>query len=209
MKYIVSVALALITGCSCGCVATREHYAVAATSTIIGVELSQNAATQTPQGKVGYNRSELAIVPTNRGTKDVDAVGGGAADSAEVIMELEFSRMLSTNGGIRQRLAVGKTAVSSVGAAYMLAKKPDGTVDAETAAAIQGSFASIPVTTSESVDRLFPLTEAYAKSESKALFDAVAIELGHESFVDWAQDDSLSPADIKRMGSALKLKNLI
>ena len=61
-RMIGLVALAaLATGCD-----KPNHYLIANSVTVIGVEVGQNPATQTPTAKLGYNRSELAIVPTNR-----------------------------------------------------------------------------------------------------------------------------------------------
>ena len=52
----------IVSGCQ-----TSDHFVIASTGTVIGIEVSQNPANQKPQAKLGYNRSELAIVPTNRG----------------------------------------------------------------------------------------------------------------------------------------------
>ncbi len=43
-----------------------KHTVIASTGTTLGVELSQDQATQSPRMKVGYNRAELALVPSNR-----------------------------------------------------------------------------------------------------------------------------------------------
>ena len=48
-----------------GCTNNR-HAVIAVTGTNIGVEISQNPANQSPQAKLGYQRSEVAIVPSNR-----------------------------------------------------------------------------------------------------------------------------------------------
>lgn len=111
---------------------------VAVSGTVIGVEIGENPANQTFQGKLGYNRSEVAIVPTNKcrertGTANSDAgagsnsgsgcqsTGNGAADSADVLMELHYNGIFSKNGGIYQRLAVGKTAVTATPTLVMFA----------------------------------------------------------------------------------------
>jgi hypothetical protein len=118
----------------------KQGYSVlAATGTVIGVEVSQNPATQSPQAKLGYNRAELAFVPTNRsGNKDATGYKNGATDTGEVIMELRYGGIFDTGGssGIYQRLAVGKTAVQQPGAKYMFAKDEDGTLSPEVAKAI-------------------------------------------------------------------------
>ena len=124
----------------------RDHYVVASTGTVVGVELSQNAASQTPQGKLGYNRAEVAIVPTNRGTCTSNSsgtqtctasTGAGATDAADVLMELKYGGIFdfSASSGIYQRLAVGGIAVKQPGASLMFAKGADGELNP--AAAIQ------------------------------------------------------------------------
>jgi hypothetical protein len=114
------------------------------------VEISQNPANQSPQAKLGYQRGEVAIVPSNRSgnvepTSGTSTIGGGASDVADVLMELRYANIFSfNNAGIYQRLAVGKTAVSQPGAALMFAKDQKGNLDPETAAAIQGKYMKDP-----------------------------------------------------------------
>lgn len=157
-----------IAGCT-----TKEHYLIASTGTVIGVELAQNPVNQTPQAKLGYNRAEIAIVPTNRNPcvidetkvskettgnetkileettkkKDVNCGsfnGNGAADTAEVLMELRYGGIFSwgDSNGIYQRLAVGEIAVAQPGASVMFAKKTDGSVDDEAAKALQTYYSN-------------------------------------------------------------------
>lgn len=126
-----TAALAFASACQ-----PRDHYVIAATGTVIGVDLSINPATQTPQGKLGYHRGELAIVPTNRGSCVVARDGGqinchngqgsGAKDSAEVLMELHYNDIFSSKSSIYQRLAVGTNAVTSQGAAHLFSRDVDG-----------------------------------------------------------------------------------
>jgi hypothetical protein len=90
---------------------------------------------------MGYDRAELAIVPTNlvadenrkkttttepgKTTTTTDepllTESHGAEDVAPVLMELHYHGWFDSgsNGGIYQRLAVGKEAVQSPGAAMM------------------------------------------------------------------------------------------
>ena len=127
--------LFLLSGC-----ATKEHYVVASTGTVIGVEVSQNPANQTPQAKLGYNRAELAIVPSDRPTCVVKedqsevvcgATSGSAKAVPDVLMELRYGGIfdLGPSSSIYQRLAVGNTAVRQPGAALLFAKGPDGSID--------------------------------------------------------------------------------
>ena len=127
---------------------------VAVTGTVIGVEIGENPANQTFQGKLGYNRSEVAVVPTNKchdstgttqqpgdgqgdankegngtgeggpvgtGKAGCRTTGNGAADTADVLMELHYKGIFNKDGGIYQRLAVGKNAVSATPTALMFA----------------------------------------------------------------------------------------
>jgi len=141
---VTALALIFVSGCS----TNQEYYVIAATGTVIGVEVSQNPATQTPQAKLGYNRGELAIVPSNRPPCLVDgsktppvqcgALHQGAKDVPDVLMELRYGGIFDTgpSSGIYQRLAVGTTAVQQDGAALMFARNASGDVDASIVAAL-------------------------------------------------------------------------
>ncbi len=145
MLFIVLIALA---GCG-GANKLKEHHVLATTTTVIGVDVSQDPASNQPHGKLGYYRSELALVPTNRtylyckdkAQKNCIQIPGdseGAAKSAEVLMELKYdSGVLNPiKGGIYQRLAVGEKAVGEPGAALMFAKNPEGEIDKNSTDAI-------------------------------------------------------------------------
>jgi hypothetical protein len=136
LAFVAVVSAAALGGCS----ENKDHYVIAATGTAIGLDISQNPATQTPQAKLGYHRGELAIVPTDRGTGS-DGTGAGAEKSADVLMEIYFGTGLSTTGGstIYQRLAVGKDAVSQPGAGVMFAKGPTGQLDANAERALMAA----------------------------------------------------------------------
>jgi hypothetical protein len=130
----------------------QEYYVIASTGTVIGVEVSQNPATQAPQAKLGYNRGELAIVPSNRPPCLTDEgqtkvacgqLGEGARDVPDVLMELRYGGIFDTgpSSGIYQRLAVGKIAVAQPGAALMFARDADGTLDPAAPAALRAAQA--------------------------------------------------------------------
>ncbi len=134
---ILCTLIAVISCITFGC--TNRHAVVAVTGTNIGLEISQNPANQSPQAKLGYQRSEIAIVPTNR-SAGVDAKkdGKGAEDLGDVLMELRFANIFSfTSGGIYQRLAVGENAVKQAGASLMFVRDKDGKIDQTTANAIK------------------------------------------------------------------------
>lgn len=133
---IVGIASIAITVTACS---RNEHYIVASTGTVIGVEIQQSPVNQTPQAKLGYDRAEIAIVPTNRGSCVVNGSGvkactatsgGGAVDAADVLMELRYGGIFSLghDSGIYQRLAVGSNAVKQPGATLMFARETDGSI---------------------------------------------------------------------------------
>ena len=115
---ILIIFIPLLSGCE-----SMPRSVVAATGTNIGLEISQNPATQAPQMKLGYNRGEVALV----GEKAYDD------DVANVLMELRYGGSDDTHPGIYQRLAVGRTAVKQSGASFMFLKNPDGTFPSATA----------------------------------------------------------------------------
>jgi hypothetical protein len=119
---------------------------VAATATVIGIEVGQTATANSPEAKLGYNRAELAVVPTNRGscppTKEGETPapctatsGNGAKDTTDVLMELRYGGGMTTGGSqnVYQRLAVGTVAVKQPGASVMFAKNANGNVDEKAA----------------------------------------------------------------------------
>lgn len=157
MKFIaISLAFSFMILSSC----KTNTNVIAATGTTIGVSIKQNPGTNQVEAELGYHRGELAYVPTNKGypTKTTDKSdgrkieedgipthGSGAKDTAEVLMEIKYYGIFSIgeNSGIYQRLAVGETAVSQPGAAFLMAK---GLTDkqAEAAAATFNVKSSIP-----------------------------------------------------------------
>lgn len=131
-----------------GCQAVR-HMVLASTATNIGVEISQNPATQSPYAKLGYQRAELAIVPSNRTTQDdvtdQTSMGNGAMDVADVVMELRYGGIFDwgPSSGIYQRLAVGSRAVTQPGASMMFSKDANGSVSKEASEALK-SLSTVP-----------------------------------------------------------------
>lgn len=120
------IALVLLTGCG----TIQNSYVVSGTSTILGLQVAENPATQLYEAKFGYARAEVALVPTN-----------GPA----VIMELRYSGIFSRSGGIYQRLAVGNAAVMQPGASLMFAKDADGNLSSNTVQAITAKMQAIPI----------------------------------------------------------------
>lgn len=127
MKTLISLLGVLLL---CGCGAIKNGYVVSGTSTVLGVQIAENPATQLYSAKFGYARSEVALVPTN-----------GPA----VIMELRYSGIFSRSGGIYQRLAVGNAAVMQPGATLMFAKDVDGNISSNAVQAITAKIQAIPI----------------------------------------------------------------
>jgi len=74
--FVLALTAALAAGCA------SRHMIVTATGTNIGVEVSQNPANQSPQAKLGYQRTEFAIVPTNRSANEDPGEASAAATVA-------------------------------------------------------------------------------------------------------------------------------
>lgn len=201
--------------CLQGC-GTSDHAVLAATGTVIGVELSQNPATQIPQGKLGYNRAEFAYVPTNRGTPSggkskgsdgsgngLASTGNGAEDTAEVIMEIKYSDIFSSGAGIYQRLAIGKTAVQQPGARFMFAKDSEGKISDETAKAL-GKIQSIPSTAPDIILGKTPIRTCHDEDQTKK--DAVEkaiTDLGFGSYEDFMFNTNVTQDQINNLKKKL------
>jgi len=135
----------LLAGC-----ATVEHSVIATTGTNIGIELSQNPENKWPILRIGYQRVEHAIVPTNRSAKKKpdESFGRGALDHGEVMMELRYGGLCCKEGygGVYQRLAVGPLAVTHGSAEMMFAKDAKGEIPEQTLEAIK-NLQKIPAST--------------------------------------------------------------
>lgn len=162
-----------------GC-ANSRHAVIAVTGTNIGLEISQNPANQMPQGKLGYQRSEVAIVPSNRsGKAEPGDKAGGASDVANVLMELRFTNIFSFNrSGIYQRLAVGETAVQQ--SVFMFARDERGEISPEAIKAIE----SVRTTEPKIREEKAKIAELYSNSneEGRAKIKEAVIESGFESW---------------------------
>ena len=198
-----------------GCTNNR-HAVIAVTGTNIGVEISQNPANQSPQAKLGYQRSEVAIVPSNRSggiePAGTSTVGRGASDVANVLMELKYSNIFSINtSGIYQRLAVGKTAVSQQGAAYMFARDQKGNLDPETAAAI-ASIESIKYTLREARKlkvEIVNLNNKYSSTPDKqAMIKEVVKEITSKDWDSFCDAKDVPLANLEEILDKLKEKGI-
>lgn len=199
MAGLATGAAMLLTGCA----ADKDHV-LAATTTVIGVQIHQKDTDKTPELKVGYARTELAFVPTDK-RSDTDSAGGSATNSAEVLMEINAQGSVGLGtayqGGIYQRLAVGPIAVSQPGAALMMAKDASGNINSNTATAVANATKAIH-TIQESRPALTATrrqyTDAYnnASEDVKKKFDAAAREADSRysdfnDFISNAPDEDL------------------
>jgi hypothetical protein len=205
-----------------GC-AQQGYSVVAMTGTVIGVDIAQNPATQTPHAKLGYNRGELAFVPTNRrkgaqsgASGQNGLIGGGAKDSANVLMELRYGGIFDTgrSSGIYQRLAVGDIAVQQDGASAMFIKDADGKVDENAEKAIR-AIRDIPESSPMVEAERAPLSARFLalqkQSETNAVneFDAAAKAEGYANFAAFARSRSATIAQVRAIRKRLESKKLV
>ncbi|MEM9313086.1 MAG: hypothetical protein AAGA95_00540 [Pseudomonadota bacterium] len=135
MKKTISIAL-VCTAMATGCVSNNGIAVLTTTGTTIGLSLGQDASGSGVETVLGYKRAEFAYVPTNRdGGEKAGNSGDGARDSANVLTELYYGG--TKESVIYQRLAVGDIAVARMGAAALFLRDNTGTVDADTAKALQ------------------------------------------------------------------------
>jgi len=196
MRSIISLAFAVAALALTGCVANNT--VLVSTATIIGVDIGQDPSTGMYHAKLGYNRGELAMVPsTNRYTPDV-------------ITELKYNGIFSTgaDSGIYQRMAVGATAVSQPGAMAMFLKGSDGKLTSNSVEAIK-SLSSVPVLNVSALPALSKLAVAYRASTDKPKWDAVAQAQGYSAFSFFLIDTSLTPDKVTAMSDALRAATLI
>ena len=182
----------MLAGCA------TNNTVLVSTGTVIGVELGQNPSTGLYQAKLGYNRGEIALVPTtNKYTPDV-------------ITELKYNGIFSTgaDSGIYQRMAVGSLAVAQPGAMAMFLKDGTGSISPGTVEALK-SLSSIPTVNAASVGSTAKLASAYKVSQDKSKWDEVARANGYPSFSAFLIDSSASPAKVEAVTSGLKTANLL
>lgn len=194
MRYTLSLILLALTLVGCA----TQNTVLVSTGTTIGVEIAQNPTTGMYQAKLGYNRVEIALVPsTNRYTPDV-------------ITELRYSGIFSqgADSGIYQRMAVGSVAVSQPLAMAMFLKDASGNISSNTAAALK-SLASVPTVNTEATTGLVKIAAAFKTAQDKGPWDAVAKAQGYENFSAFLIDPALTPTKVSEMSQALRNANLL
>ncbi len=192
IRIAVMLVLATVTA---GCDIGVRHEVLAVTETNIGVDISQDPATQTPHARLGYQRVEVAIVPTGR-SGGIEPGGNheGAATLANVLMELRYFGIFSSGpeSGIYQRLAVGREAVSQPGAWTMLARNASGNIDPGTQAAMASLRAAAPppdITLGKA-----EVADLYLKgSPSRDRIDKAIQDLGYKSYRDFMEGNPSQP----------------
>lgn len=198
----------LATGCS-----QQRHAVIAHTGTNIGLELGQNPANRMLQGKLGYNRAEVAIVPTNRAaTAGPGTQGDGATDVADVVMELNFSNIFSGNNGIYQRLAVGRTAVSQAGAAFMFARDAQGDLEEKTAKELSALY-SVTATDAAVRAEKYKFSQFYNKAtdDQKAIIVDAVKSIGYHSWDAFSDGNPNEPTfeNMIKLKKALDDKGIV
>lgn len=206
LHILLLAAILALTGCR-----SPQHSILAASGTAIGLEVAENPASQLYHAKLGYVRSELAVVPSNRTSTDYGtSTGNGAKDTGNVVMELHYGNIFSLkSSSIYQRLAVGDIAVAQPGAAYMFAKSTDGTLDPATARAVSDSIKGVPSSNPQVTANKVPLAQSFMNVANKADWDNVAKAQGYASFNAFLIDSKTTQATVDAMAKGLRDAGLI
>lgn len=195
------ILLATTTGCSERLM--RENVFVN-TETGIGIFVAQNPRTQVHEAKIGFFRHELFFVPTSktimyeiidgkRVEKEVIENDPSLTPEVLAVIAIGASKSKSTSGfEVRQRLAVGKIAVTTYAATALMA---DDDGDAK---AIEAGFK--PIDDAEDVaEKLKPLLDKWKEfqkdkedaNNKKGIkdFDDAATNIGIEDFESFVIED--------------------
>lgn len=215
-KLMLQPSVVLLSFIAClmaGC--TKQGYSViAATSTTIGVGISQQPANGTMDATLGYKRAELAFVPTNRnsGADSTASLGGGAKDTGNVIMELRYSGL--SDSGIYQRLAVGDKAVAEGGATLLFAKGPDGELNADAAKAL-AAVRSVPEVDFDVVAAQVPLAKKFKEYDALAdrvntdKFNGAAIAAGFDNFKAFLVANKVTVEQVSAIKASLEAQGIV
>ncbi len=130
--FILCIILSALVGYLSGC-RNPQSCVLITNQTGAGIIAAYNPQSQLPEFKLGYINSIFGLVPTNRAWNDpeIEKVGEGAKDCANVIFETNFTNWFCfwSDQGIYQRVAVGDKAVSQPGAVAMFSKDSLGKID--------------------------------------------------------------------------------
>lgn len=208
MIFIIA-SISLLAGCT-----TQGYSVIASTATTIGVGVSQQPTSGMIDATLGYKRAEVAFVPTNRnaGEKAGDVNGkngGGAKNSADVIMELRYSDLFASGekSGIYQRLAVGETAVKQPGATLMFTRDADGKIDTSAQNAI-AALGGIPTESPKTSNLKKTIAEKYKElkldPDYLKKFNQSVPSKYNDNFTSFLTDANVSEQEINDVASKLK-----
>lgn len=188
----ILAAVAILAGCA------TPNTVLVATGTVVGVEIGQNPSTGLYHAKLGYNRGEVAVVPTSDDY------------TPDVITELRYNGIFSTgsDSGIYQRMAVGSTAVTQPGAMAMFLKDSGGNMSSNASAALK-SLASVPTVKPAVTTSLVAIAAAYRAAADKVPWDSVAKAHGYASFSLFLIDPNLTPEKVSAVSAGLRSGKLI
>jgi hypothetical protein len=105
-----------------GCAPTG--YITASVQSVIGLDISENPQTQVPHIRFGFVRNQLFYIPTGK-TKSSGSMPGSAAETPELLSDIDVYIEFLSQTRIKERFAVGPEAVKSGAAAILFV--PPGT----------------------------------------------------------------------------------
>ncbi len=188
-----------------------------------GLRLASLLCAHCAKGEPGCTTPEKCQKVLCQLTPDMlkDIKEGGAVDTAEVLMEIRMMGGIGFNGisdgGLYQRLAVGKTAVKQPGASLMFARDKKGELSADAATAVEKATAAVKAVPQEPTDTLSQrgdLARAFMAANDKTLFDEAAKEAGYTAatptpFQQFLLDDDFKSDNAgKRSAAGARLKVL-
>lgn len=198
MFYLCLVCVCLFYGCN-----SPQSCIILSNQTGFGIRASYNPQTQLPEGEIGYINSVFSIIPTNRAFNSdevqIEKVGGGAKDTANVLFETNFSNWFNfwSDQAIYQRVAVGETAVSQPGVFAIFAKDYDGKIDVELIKALSGLKSE-----TQNVSKLKSLI-AKVYTDKKTVIDEILKQMGYSNY-DYFIDNENNLDKINKIVSKLK-----
>jgi hypothetical protein len=135
LLFLILAAALWLSGC------TAKGYITTSVNTVLGLDVSENPKTQVPHVRFGFVRSQYYYIPTGLTPTEQGIVtkGAPATETPELVSEIDVDIKFLNWGRVRERFAVGQTAVLSNAAQILF--NPEGK----------------PVITVKSGDELTPL----------------------------------------------------
>ena len=124
-KYYIGLGI-LIFLAGCG----TKGYITSSVQTIVGLDIGENPKTQIPHIKLGFGRSQLYYIPT--GALENSKGSGQANETPDLLSEIEVHSKFG-EASIKEKFAVGKSAVASPGVQSLFSKNaaPTATFNAD------------------------------------------------------------------------------